>query len=265
MGETRRAEARHLDLTQVEVMLAYPLRANLQRDVEARATTAGRHGGTRRRDHRRGTAHATRRRHRGHRLRAPPRHSARAGLDRDPAGPSAAASRLDASWRKNSVSVALNLIPFAGLAFLWFVGAVRDRIGAAEDGFFATVFLGTALLFVAMLFAAGALAGGLVAATTQRSAAQISPEVWRFGRHTTFLLVTIYAMRMAGAFIIVTTTIGRRLGILPRWLTVLGAIAGVVLLLTVDLIAWIAILFPAWVLLLSIYILVQPRPNRTEI
>jgi hypothetical protein len=50
---------------------------------------------------------------------------------------------LDDPWRKNSVIVALNLVPFAGLAFLWFSGVIRDRIGAAEDRFFATAFLGT--------------------------------------------------------------------------------------------------------------------------
>jgi hypothetical protein len=158
--------------------------------------------------------------------------------------------------------VALNLVPFAGLAFLWFIGAVRDRIGAAEDRFFATVFLGTGLLFVAMLFIAAAVAGGLVAAEANRSA-QISPEVWRFGRHTTYQVLAVYAMRMAGAFTIVTTTIGRRLGILPRWLTVLGGIVGVVLLLAVESFAWVEILFPLWVLILSVHLLVHPPAART--
>jgi hypothetical protein len=41
------------------------------------------------------------------------------------------------------VAIALNLVPFAGIAFLWFVGVLRDRIGAREDRFFATVFLGS--------------------------------------------------------------------------------------------------------------------------
>jgi hypothetical protein len=145
---------------------------------------------------------------------------------------------------------------------LWFVGAVRDRIGAAEDRFFATVFLGTALLFVAMLFVAGAVAGGLLATEAQRGPAPISPEVWRFGRHTTALVLAVYAMKMAGAFTIVTTTIGRRLGILPRWLTVLGAIVGVVLLLTIESIAWVAILFPSWVLIVSVQFLFQPPSDR---
>ena len=55
-------------------------------------------------------------------------------------------------------SSALYLIPFAGIAFLWFLAALRRRIGRLEDQFFATVFLGSGLLFVAMLFAAGAAA-----------------------------------------------------------------------------------------------------------
>jgi hypothetical protein len=165
---------------------------------------------------------------------------------------------LDDRWRKNAVVVALNLVPFAGLAFLWFVGVIRDRIGAAEDRFFATVFLGTGLLFVAMLFVAGASAGGLIAAESQRGSAAISPEVWRFGRQTTFLVLNVYAMRMAGAFTISTTLIARRLGILPRWLAVLGFVVAVVLLLTVERFAWVQLLFPLWVFALSVHFLVHP-------
>ena len=52
------------------------------------------------------------------------------------------------------VTLALNLVPFAGVAFLWFIGVLRDRLGEREDRFFATVFLGSGLLFLAMLFAA---------------------------------------------------------------------------------------------------------------
>ena len=55
--------------------------------------------------------------------------------------------------RSNTVALALNLVPFAGIAFLWFIGVLRDRLGELEDRFFATVFLGSGLLFLAMLFA----------------------------------------------------------------------------------------------------------------
>src|SRR5207247_9894138 len=78
--------------------------------------------------------------------------------------------------RRATVSIALNLIPFAGIAFLWFVGVVRDRIGEREDRFFATVFLGSGLLFVGMLFAATAVAAGLLAGTAGRTGAP--NDVW---------------------------------------------------------------------------------------
>jgi len=174
-----------------------------------------------------------------------------------PADPKDAPEWLDDPWRKNSVVLALNLVPFAGLAFLWFIGVIRDRIGAAEDRFFASVFLGTGLLFVAMLFVAGAVAGGLIATESQHGSGGISPEVWRLGRHTSYTVLNVYAMRMAGAFMIVTTTIARRLGILPRWLTGFGWIVAIVLLVTVERFAWVQILFPVWVLILSIDLLVR--------
>jgi hypothetical protein len=181
-----------------------------------------------------------------------------------PANPNDAGAWLDDTWRRDSVVVALNVVPYSGLAFLWFVGVVRDRIGEAEDRFFATVFLGTALLFVAMLFVTGGVAGGLLAAEARRGTAGISPEVWRFGRHVTYFVLTVYGMRMAGAFAIVTTTIGVRLRILPRWLAIFGWIVGIVLLLTVQSFAWVETLFPLWVLILSLQFLLHPMLNGTE-
>ena len=62
------------------------------------------------------------------------------------------------------LEVALTLLPFAGIAFLWFIGVVRDRLGEYEDRLFATVFLGSGLLFLAMLFTSAAIAGGIVIA-----------------------------------------------------------------------------------------------------
>jgi hypothetical protein len=179
-----------------------------------------------------------------------------------PADPRDAPTWLDSGFRKNSVVFALNLVPFAGLAFLWFVGVVRDRIGDAEDRLFATVFLGTGLLFVAMLFTSTAVAGGLIAAESQNGGQEVSPEVWQLARHTTHLVLTVFAMRMAGAFVIVTTTIAARLRLFPRWLAVFGGVIAVVLLFTVESFAWAELLFPLWVLVLSIHLLVHPPTDR---
>ena len=50
--------------------------------------------------------------------------------------------------------VAAILMPFAGIAFLWFIGVVRDGFGRLEDKFFSSVFIGAGLMFLAMMFAA---------------------------------------------------------------------------------------------------------------
>src|ERR1700730_14676229 len=79
-----------------------------------------------------------------------------------PATPGDSGMRLSDS--EKSIRLALDLLPFAGIAFLWFIGVLRDRMGALEDRFFATVFLGSGLLFLAMIFALSAVAGGLMMA-----------------------------------------------------------------------------------------------------
>jgi hypothetical protein len=169
-----------------------------------------------------------------------------------PSDPEDAGAWLADGAKRDAVILALNLLPFAGIAFLWFVGVVRDRMGHGEDRLFATVFLGSGLLFVAMLFVAGAITSGLVLATSDLPQA----GVWSFGRRVSFSLLTTYAMRMAAVFAISTTTIATRLGLAPRWITFLGLASGIILLLTAGIIPWIEVIFPAWVFVLSLHILV---------
>src|SRR5688572_7831510 len=172
---------------------------------------------------------------------------------------------LDDGSRRDAVVLALNLLPFAGLAFLWFIGVIRDRIGAGEDRFFATVFLGSGLLMIAMLFTGGAVAGGLL--LSEESAAVPPSETWSFGRRVTLTLLQVYAMRMAAVFTISTTTIAARLGLVPRWLALFGAVTGVVLLVSAGYVPWLELIFPGWVFVLSMHILLttfastnQPLP-----
>ena len=153
--------------------------------------------------------------------------------------------------------LALNLIPFAGIAFLWFIGVIRDRMGEREDKFFATVFLGSGLLFVAMLFAATAVAIGLALSFKFVPEAIAESQLWRFGREAIYAAVNIYAMRMAAVFIISATTLAIRTGFLSRWIVFLGYVIAIVLLVTITFEDWIVLLFPLWVLLVSIEILAK--------
>ena len=166
----------------------------------------------------------------------------------------------DSDWvsddsRRNAVLVALWLVPFAGIAFLWFIGVVRDRVGEREDRFFATVFLGSGLLFVAMLFVAAAVAGSLVTAAETNGRGLVDSGTWDLGRYLAHDLLTVFGMRMAAVFTIATSTILLRTGAGPRWLSLSGFAIAVLMLLTAGLVAWIEVLFPAWLLALSLHIL----------
>src|SRR5947209_3182801 len=164
-----------------------------------------------------------------------------------------AGSWLTDRTHRNSVLLALTLVPFAGIAFLWFIGVVRDRIGDAEDRLFATVFLGSGLLFVGMLFVSAAAAAGLVTAVQVDPKSAATNETWRFGREVTQSVLVVYGMRMAGVFTISTSTILLRTRVMPRWLALSGYVVAVVLLLTVGSFAWVELLFPVWVRVLAHY------------
>ena len=172
-----------------------------------------------------------------------------------PDDPTDAGEWLSDSTRRDPVLFGLGLVPFAGIAFLWFIGVLRDRVGEAEDRFFATVFLGSGLMFVAMVFVAAAVAGGIVASAGEDGGRLLESGTWAVGRRTTHELLNIYAMRMAAVFTLATSTILLRSGRAPRWLTMAGYGVGALLVLTAGLFDWIELLFPAWVLALSIYVL----------
>ncbi len=148
-----------------------------------------------------------------------------------------------------------NLVPFAGIAFLWLIGVVRDRIGRHEDRFFATVFLGSGLLFVGMMFVAAAVGGGLIAAASGHSGSG-DANTLALGRDVTLTLVNVYAIRMAAVFTLTTVTIARRTGIVRGWLGYAGLATALVLLVGVSISVWVELLFPAWILALSLDILV---------
>jgi hypothetical protein len=171
------------------------------------------------------------------------------------------------AWLKTSsktIAIALHLIPFAGIAFLWFIGVLRDRLGELEDRFFATVFLGSGLLFLAMLFASAALAGGIIIAYGTKPTELLDSPTFAFARAATYEVMNLYAVKMAAVFMISTSTLAIRTGFFARWLAFLGYAFALFLLLSGRYIEWILMVFPMWVLLISIYILIDNlrRPSQ---
>jgi hypothetical protein len=170
-----------------------------------------------------------------------------------PVSPQDAGVWLADNWK--TVSLALNLVPFAGIAFLWFIGVVRDRLGVHEDRLFATVFLGSGLMFLAMLFASAAIAGGILIIYGTTPGMLIASGIYTFGRTITYVIMNVYAMKMAGVFMISTCSLSLRTGIFPRWMAYLGLALALFLLLSISTFSYAPLVFPLWVLLISVHIL----------
>ncbi|MBP1776078.1 MAG: putative rane protein [candidate division NC10 bacterium] len=179
-----------------------------------------------------------------------------------PAGASADTTSLDANLE--TISLALNLVPYAGIAFLWFIGVIRDRLGDQEDRLFATVFLGSGLLFLALTLVGVAMAGGVLASYATEKSTLLVSGVYAYSRAVMYNLINIYAIRMAGVCMISLGTIWLRTGLMHRgWAFVTYALA-LVLLLSLSLSAWVPLIFPGWVFAVSVYFLIRMRKDRHE-
>lgn len=160
------------------------------------------------------------------------------------------------------VALAINLVPFAGIAFLWFVGLLRDRLGAREDKLFATVFLGSGLLFVGLLFAAAAAIGAIMAVFANGMPAPEDMSAIRLIRQFAYNVASIYSLKMAAVFMFTASTLIIRTGFTARWTAFVGYGAGLVILLGSQTLDWSVFVFPLWVLLVSISILVDEYGRR---
>jgi len=169
--------------------------------------------------------------------------------------------RLDDStaWLENyarRIAFAIKLIPFAGIAFLWFLGVVRDRLGEFEDRFFSTVFFGSGLLFTAMTFVSAAIAASLL------SIYAIDPDLlpqtptYAFNRIFMFQIINVYGLRMAGVFMMSLATIWIRTKLMPRLLVFLTYGLALVILFGLNLSLWFSLVFPGWVFVISVMILI---------
>ena len=167
---------------------------------------------------------------------------------------------IDVTRHSKTIKLALNLLPFAGIAFLWFIAVVRSRLGALEDRFFATIFLGSGLLYIAMIFTSAALAGGLIRVLISTPEVLVQTSTYALGRAQIYQTMNVYGIKMAGVFMFSTSTILLRTAIVPRWIAFLGYALGATLLLSIGIIVWIPLVFPLWVFVVSVAVLFGEMP-----
>ncbi len=172
-------------------------------------------------------------------------------------------SQADQAQATTAMAIAgLYLAPFAGVMFLWFVAVIRDQVGEREDRFFATVFFGSGLLFVAMLFATAAVVSTPTMLVQFLGEGQVSPESAVVLRGLGYTLLFALATRAAAVFMLATATIGIKSGVFPRWFALVGFVLGIILLVSVSFYDWFILVLPAWVALVSLFILRRERARR---
>ena len=137
------------------------------------------------------------------------------------------------------------------------LGVLRDRLGEKEDQFFATVFLGSGLLFLGMIFVSASAMGGLIHTYSVATGALAGSPSFSFGRAFAFDAMQIYAFKMAAVFMISTSTLAIKTQLVARWIAYLGYASALFLLIGSGYLDWALLIFPAWVLLVSVYILID--------
>jgi uncharacterized membrane protein len=152
----------------------------------------------------------------------------------------------------------LQVLVVSSIAFLWFVGVVRGRIGDQEPRLVGTVFFGGSILLAALLF----LGASLLAAPAVMVAVGDTvpdPGATALLRGAAAVVLSVFLPRVATLVMLSTASLGRATGALPRWLVVLSVVVGVFELVNVTVSTPTVFLVPAWIALVSVVLLVR-RP-----
>ena len=177
-------------------------------------------------------------------------------------------SAINKQWfetHARSVSFPLALVPFIGISLLWFTGVLRDRLDDKEDRFFSTIFFGSGILIVGMLFIWAAAFGAMFHTYMTLEKGAADPAVFVFGH--TFLreILGDFILRMMGVYMTTIATIWRHTKVMPRWILIITYVFGIAFIILAAKIPEARFVFPGWVLVVSIYILIANlRLSRIE-
>jgi hypothetical protein len=148
------------------------------------------------------------------------------------------------------------LVVFSGIAFLWFTGVIRDLIGEREDHFFATVFFGSGILYIALGFVWAAILGAILGIYSTLSHLLADYDIYILGFSVMNEIINDYALRMTGVYMLSINTLWARADVMPRWIIIITYIMALGFLFFAGRLILARYLFPVWVFLISIYILI---------
>lgn len=167
------------------------------------------------------------------------------------------------SWSRKA-SLVILIVPFAGIAFLWFTGVIRDRLGELEDRFFATLFYGSGIIQVVLLFLWGAIFAAIMATKAMMVVESIDTRMYLFGFALMNEIIGNYALRMAGIYMTAINSLWSKTGLMPRWLTIVTYVLALGFLVAAERIREARFIFPVWVFVVSVYILILNFRSKSD-
>jgi hypothetical protein len=176
---------------------------------------------------------------------------------------------LNRDWLRtwfSTASLAIGLVPFAGITFLWFTGVIRDSLGSREDKLFSTVFFGSGIVYVVIIFIWAASFGAIYRIFAVEKGALVADyDIFIFGFAFMDEILGNYALRVAGVYMLSISSLWTRTGVMPRWLTVISYIVALGFLFFAGKVREAQFGFPGWVFVVSVYILIlNYRRSREE-
>ncbi len=157
----------------------------------------------------------------------------------------------------------LILLPYVAITFIWFMGVIRLNYTDPRNELFGTVFIATGVLFLGALLVAAAVSNSVIDLRQQQVAGQSG--ALRLGGGIVYWLLFDVAPRMAGAFILITGNLLRRVGLMPTAMASVSVVVGLAMIFVVRRIDWVVFLFPVWVAAVSILLLVRQRPDLIDV
>jgi len=158
----------------------------------------------------------------------------------------------------------LQVLVLSTIAFLWFVGVVRGRVGDREPKLFGTVFLGSSLLLAGLLFSGATLLAAPAVLVVVGDTAP-DPRSTSLMRAAAAIVLSVFLPRVATLVMFSTASLGRATGGLPRWLVVITFVVGGFELVNVTVSTPTVFLVPVWIALVSIVLLVRHPAHAFEL
>ena len=169
------------------------------------------------------------------------------------------------SANRRQIVIGVIILTVAAIAFLIFLGVLRERLRRAATGseWFATVVFASGLVFVAML-AVFTLGQGSVAASVVfgDAPAPRDADLMRTFVSAGFGAMLLFGATAAGLLMFITSILSGRAALLPKWLVVSGYVAGVIVFLG-GLLFFPIILFLLWTLIVGIVTIARSRSTAT--